>query len=148
MTTTNETAPEKTGGKIFNPVDLSDHNSLPDLSTAKEIDVDLLSDYWTPENIGETKRVFFVGIETRTKIDKETGEVEELDHVIFFEKTEEGIKTITNASAVLVQAFSTGTIPQGTPVSIQYIGKKKNKNNAFQHDAWRVKPLVLEIKTK
>lgn len=144
MTELSKTEGKNTG--LYSPVDLNNHENLPDLETAKEIDVDLLSDYWTPEKPGETKRVFFAGVERRTKVDADTGEVDELDHCVFFEKTPDGIKAISNASSRLVQLFSTGTIPNGTPVSIQYLGKKKNKNNSFSHDDWRVKPLVLQIK--
>lgn len=135
-----------TENSVFDPVDLSNKSNIVDLySDAEEVDVDLTVEYWTPDIPGETKRLYFAGIEHRQQVNQETGETDDLQVVRFFEKTKDGIVSLCNASRRLVGVFFANKIPVGTPVSVEYLGKKKNKTNAFKSDAWRVKPLTLKV---
>jgi hypothetical protein len=124
---------------------------LPDLSGATMMPIDLMSDYWTPENMGESKRVFFVKLAQSPVRDINDPDVTHmLGCAYFLERTEKGeIKQIRNGSKRLVGALETaidqGQISQGTPLLITYLGKKNNKTNSFKSDAWSIKPLTLSL---
>ena len=130
-------------------VDLS--QNLPDLSKANELPVDLSGNYWTPETVGETKRLFFVEIKPQKVLSANgTGELIDLDCAVFLEQNEDGaIATLTNGSRRLVGVLETyveaGQIKQGTPLQITYNGKKRNKSTAFSSDNWSIKPLIIQI---
>jgi hypothetical protein len=126
-------------------VDVTNGN-LPDLTDAKEFPLDLMSDYWTPETRGESKRVFFDSVRNRKVIDQQSGEIIELPCAFFYEKKGEDVKTISNGSKRLVGIFEGGDFERGTPFLITYLGKKKNATNGFQSDTWSVKPLIITIK--
>ena len=124
---------------------------LPDLSAAIEEPIELGYLYWTPINVGESKRGVVIGIENAfyDRVDDKTGEVTELELpcVIFAEQKTNGtwIK-ISNGSkrlvAVIEQAIKTGSIiPGQTPLQLKYMGKKKNSTNGFSSDTFEVKPL-------
>jgi len=130
---------------LLNPVDFNE--DLPDLDEAAEIPFDLMSDYWTPENRGETKRVFFDCLQMRQVLDQATGEVIDLLSAYFYEKVDGQIKRISNGSKRLVGIFEGGAIKQGTPLQITYLGKKKNATNQFHSDMWSVKPLLIKVKS-
>lgn len=131
-------------------VDLS--KNLPDLSEANELPVDLSGNYWTPESVGETKRLFFVEIKPQKVLSaNNTGELIDLDCAVFLEQSANGsVSTLVNGSrrlvGVLEQYVDGGFIKQGTPLQITYNGKKRNKSNAFSSDNWSIKPLVIQIK--
>jgi len=121
--------------------------NLPDLSKMEPAPTELLGEYWSPspENIGETKRVFFSGFTTQTVIEPATGEERELDVVLFLEKQGNTYRTIRNGSARLVGVFSqfaTQLVP-GQPFEITYLGKKKT-NTGKLADNWKVTPLILK----
>lgn len=132
-------------GMTTQVVDITKGN-LPDLNQAQEFPVDLMSDYWTPENPGETKRVYFDKIANRDVLDQESGEVIQLECAYFLEQTEDGVKTISNGSKRLVGALENYDIQRGTPLQITYRGKKRNRTNQFQSDNWSIKILTLNIK--
>lgn len=119
------------------------NGSLPDLSKAEEIKVDLMADYWTPELEGESKRVFFSHIAPRQVLDQQSGEVIELECAHFIEQTKDGLKTISNGAKRLVGALENCNIKQGTPLLLTFLGKKKNSTNNFKSDMWSVKLLKI-----
>jgi len=122
----------------------TDINSLPDLSKAKAMPVDLMSDYWTPKKEGEKKRVFFKEVKDRDVIDKQSGEVYQLPCAFFYERQEDGTnKVICNGSKRLVGVFEDGKIQELTPIEITYKGKQHNTTNSFTSDSWSVKPLTI-----
>lgn len=128
------------------PVDLNGGN-LPDLDAAEEVPLDLMSNYWSPNLPGETKRVFFDCIRIRQIQDNANPEVLiDLPCAFFFEKIKGEVKTISNGSKRLVAAIETNGITRGTPLVITYIGKKRNATNSFSSDDWSIRPLVLNIK--
>lgn len=123
--------------------------NLPNLHEAQEVPVEFTSEYWTPEQNGETKLGFFQKIETSTYTDDETGESVELPCIILIEQQKDGsLKTIRNGSKRLVAAIEDALkkerVLPGMPLKITYKGKSKNKNNAFHSDTWSVKPLKIQ----
>lgn len=129
--------------------------AIPNLENAVEDVISVGSEYWTPENMGESKRGFVLGIEVQrherqSEDTKNTGEVDmiELPCVVFAEQTSDGFKQYSNGSKRLVAMISdgvtSGRIKYGeTPIQIKYAGKKKNKTNAFKSDAWDVRVLIV-----
>lgn len=127
-------------------VDLN-QGDLPDLDDADVIPLDMASNYWSPVNVGENKRVYFDKIEVMQVQDNNDKEVViDLPCVFMFEKTKGDVKTFQNGSKRLVAIFERSHIERGTPVIITYLGKKKNSTNSFLSDDWSVKPLLLKIK--
>lgn len=133
---------------VAKPFDLN--GTLPNLHTqAKEVSIDLSSSYWTPEKEGEQMRGFYQRIENSTYTNERSGEVIELPCVIFIAQNKQGeVSTIRNGSKRLVAAIedavSEGRIVPGMPLLITYLGKEKNKTNAYMSDRWSVKPLIVE----
>ena len=119
--------------------------SLPDLNKAEVAPTELLGEYWTPENPGETKRVFFAGFGTQSVIEQSTGEERDLDIVKFIEKQGDNFRTIRNGSARLVGAFTqfAKELKVGQPFEITYLGKKKTNTGKFA-DSWSVRPLIIK----
>lgn len=124
-------------------VDLN--GQLPDLASAETFPFDLMADYWTPETLGESKRVFFDKIDTRQVVDQETQEILDLECAFFLEVVDGNAKTISNGSKRLVGALEAYGIQKGTPLLITYMGKKKNRTNSRQSDNWSIKPLKINI---
>lgn len=120
-----------------------ENGDIPDLEEAEEYPVDLLSEYWTPEKAGENKKMYFAKIESRSAIG-DNEEIKELKTAYFIEKKNGVSKSISNASRRLVGALEDANIKSGMAISITYLGKQKNKTNAFQSDNWSVKPLMLK----
>lgn len=128
-------------------VDLS-KGVLPGLDDAQELPFDMAGDYWTPEESGESKNVYFVEIKTQKVLSANgTGELIDLDCAVFIELKEGIAHTILNGSRRLVgtleQLIATNRVKQGMPLKITYMGKKKNKSNSFSSDNWSIKPLVI-----
>ena len=119
-------------------------SELPDLAKAEVAPAELLGDYWTPENVGESKRVFYLGLDEQSVIEPATGEDRPLRIVKFLEKQGDDIRTIRNGSARLVGLFEqfSANIQVGSPFLITYLGKKKTNTGKFA-DNWSVKPLIV-----
>ncbi|MBV7531320.1 hypothetical protein [Chitinophaga sp. sic0106] len=129
------------------PVQVFDiSNAIEDLSTADVLPFDLMSDYWSPSEIGESKRVYFDSIKQRMGKDMQSDAPVELSCAFFYEKTEDGAQTIVNGSKRLVGLIEALQIQRGTALLITYMGKKKNATNNFMSDQWSVRPLILKIK--
>lgn len=125
---------------------LADLSKLPDLSKAEVAPTELLGEYWTPSEIGETKRVFFAGFSSQSVIEQATGEERDLDIVQFIEKQADGsFRTLRNGSARLVGVFSqfAKELTPGNAFEITYLGKKKTNTGKFA-DSWSVKPLIIK----
>lgn len=125
---------------------LADLSQLPDLSKAEVAPTELLGEYWTPSEVGETKRVFFAGFASQNVIEQATGEERDLDIVQFIERQADGtFRTLRNGSARLVGVFSqfAKELAPGQPFEITYLGKKKT-NTGKSADSWSVKPLIIK----
>lgn len=124
---------------VFDPVKV---NSLPDLNKDMQVSpVSDVSEYWTPEDKGEQKRVFFDCISTEDVEDTETGEIRTLPSVIMWEQVDGKLRKISNCSARLVGHFKRAMYNAGQPLLITYKGKEKNKNNQYSSDTWDVNKL-------
>lgn len=134
-------------GLALVPVDLN-QEFIPDLDEATIVPLELGSSYWTPQDRGEFKRVYFDCIKN---VDYQSTKPGEEDVVIplltafFYESKNKEIKNFSNASKRLIGILENNHIERGTPVLITYLGKKKNTTNEFKSDDWSVKPLMLKI---
>ena len=123
-----------------------DFRNLPDLTQAEAEPVELSGEYWTPEKEGETRRLFFVGLNVENVVDMESGETRELLVAQFAENVNGNLRAIRNGSRRLVGIFEAfaASIKPGDPFEITYLGKKKNASNSFRSDNWSVKRLILK----
>lgn len=129
-----------------NAVAVVDFNKLPDLSQAEPEALELSSEYWTPENPGEKKRVFFVDFAKEMVLEPGTGEERELVVVRFAENAGGTLRGIRNGSSRLVGIFQQfiAEIRPGDAFEITYLGKKRNKTNSFTSDNWKVTRLIVK----
>jgi len=140
-----ETKPAYTG-QTFDLT--SSVTNLPDLSLAAEMPLDLSSEYWTPEKVGESKRVFFDKIDVTQVLSTfdDSAELIDLECAFFLEQTGTGeVKSIRNASKLLVGALLSNSVKRGTALMITYIGEKKNRKNSYKSASWSIKPLIINI---
>lgn len=121
-----------------------ENGDIPDLEAAEELNIDLMDDYWSPLEVGESKRVFFQKIDTRKVLDQQTGEVIDLECAFFTEKDSKtnSYRTISNGSKRLVGSLMASGIQRGMPLKITYRGKKKTQGGN-SCDTWSVKPLIV-----
>jgi hypothetical protein len=148
------TAVEKSNGivkheqvtSLIHVADLT--RETPNLDEATPLPFDLMADYWTPQNPGESKRVFFDRVDLRSVKDMNSEETIELECAFFIEKVNNEAKSISNGSRRLVGAIQSLGILRGSALLITYLGKKKNKSNNFMSDAWSIKPLVINVSAK
>lgn len=119
---------------------------LPDLSKATAAPLPINGEYWTPEKVGEKRRMFFKELRTEQVIDQQSGQEVDL-LVAYFVYPVDGTNTIVRqAGARLTSVFANfvnaGTIKPGMAFEITYNGKQKNKNNSFMSDTWSIVPLA------
>lgn len=125
-------------------VDLQTMTEMPDLEAGNVMLLDLSSEYWSPLNSGEAKRLLFVKIDhTQVQDINDPNLILNLPCAFFLEKDKTGIKQIRNGSKRLVAALE--NVPSGMPLLITYKGKIQNKNNAFKSDNWSVKPIMIKL---
>lgn len=125
---------------VFDPTS----GTIPDLGKAEASPISDVSEYWTPEEIGETKRVFFDCMAIEDVEDPETGEVRKLPAVILWEQKDGELRKVSNSSARLVGHFNRSNYINGTPLQITYKGKERNKNNSYSSDTWDVHRLIIK----
>lgn len=147
MSTTNNSNVAVASSTTTNGLSVVDLNGgqLPDLTEATAFPFDLMADYWTPETMGENKRLFFDKIASRLVLDQQSGDTIELECAFFIEVIDGEAKTISNGSKRLVGAIETNDIQRGTPLLVTYLGKKRNRTNQFQSDNWSIKLLQISI---
>lgn len=126
------------------PLELENISALHEAEAAP---FDLMSDYWSPMDKGEQRRVLFDRIQEMAVVDQTTGEIVEMPCAFFFyqEIPTGPIKQIRNGSKRLVGAIQAFNIPRLTPLLIKYLGKIKNKNNANLSDNWSITPLRVNV---
>lgn len=115
---------------------------LPSLETAKVAPISMNSEYWTPEKVGEKRRLFFLDLRVEAVIDAQSGETVDLT-VLYFVDSNKNV--IRQASRRLVGVFENriNSLRPGMAFEIEYLGKKKNATNSFQSDHWSVYELYL-----
>jgi hypothetical protein len=136
-----EIAKQENNGIQIKTVNVNELSTL-NLESAAVMPVDLMSDYWTPETVGESKRVVFTKVEPVSTIDQQSGEVIELECAFFVTPVDGKLQSIRNGSKKLVSAVQ--NLPANTPLLITYKGKVKNKSNGFKSDDWSIQPLILQ----
>ena len=138
----NEIAKKQDGnnGMEIKTVNMSELSSV-NLDSASVMPIDLMADYWTPENVGEAKRCIFTKVENVSTIDQQSGEMIELECAFFVTPVDGKLQSIRNGSKKLVSAVQ--NLPANTPLLITYKGKVKNKSNGFKSDNWSVQPLII-----
>lgn len=143
----NDQLPAVKHDAAMQPLDLE---NIGDLNTAEAAPIDLMSDYWSPIDKGETRRVLFDRIQPMGVVDQSTGEYVEMDCAFFFYQETPGgpIKQIRNGSKRLVGTLQSYNILPRTPLQIKYLGKIKNKNNANLSDNWSIIPLRVNVSPK
>jgi hypothetical protein len=149
-----ENAPSLPGRFTQEQIDgsgLNESAELANLEPAKPSNIPVSTEYWSPENEGESKRGWIAGIEDREIADMETGELKMLPCILLVEQLPGGkLQRIIQASAVLVgnvrDAIKSGEIIPAstlTPVQITYTGTKKNRSNPKLSKRWEI--LTLKI---
>jgi len=121
------------------------------LGSAEVVPLPISTEYWSPENTGDMKRVYVAGIQPADIVDPQTGEAKNLEAVYLLEVTEEGkVNKLLSASRVLVgniaDAIRRNQIVPGTsltPVQITYLGQTKNRSNSKMSKRWEILPLVV-----
>lgn len=117
---------------------------LPNLSQAKLNPVNIIAEYWTPKLIGETKRMYFVGIREEKCKSFNSDELVDVECASFIEMND-GIKSLVrNASRRLLSAIENNDIQQGTPLEITYLGEVQNAKNSLKGASWSIKPLIIQ----
>lgn len=120
---------------------------MPDLERMEVASVDMSSEYWSPDEVGEKRRMIFWEVRSCPSLDFQSGEMVELESAIFVQKIGETVKSIRNASRLLVAVFEHGNVTQGTAVEITYLGKKKAKRSGNMCDQWSVVLLQERVGT-
>lgn len=117
--------------------------NLPSLEKAQMAPLAMNSEYWTPEKIGEKRRLFFYDLRVEQVIDAQSGETVDLS-VLYFVDSNKNV--IRQASRRLVGVFENriNSLRPGMAFEIEYLGKKKNATNSFQSDHWSVYELYLK----
>ena len=141
----------------FTPEQIAESNldtqsTLPDLAKAEKHFVPINIEYWTPEKEGEEKLVYIHSVGNHEIPDMETGEIKVLECVLLLEHIDGVIRRYQQAGRVLVgnikDAIQRGEIVPGTaltPISIKYLGQKKNKSNSKMSNRWEIIPLVQNV---
>ena len=114
------------------------------LAEAQPLPMNLSTEYWTPIEKGETRRLYFTELRQEESTDMQSGEPIDITVAYFIDSTGGSNKIIRNASKRLVSVIEMFNVKAGTPLEICYNGKEKNKNNAFSSDTWSVHPLMLK----
>ncbi len=122
----------------------SDISQITDLSTYKTAGLNLSATYWSPANVGDTKRLLFMEIKSIQHPNEETAEAKELPTAVFVDPYTKEV--IHQGSARLVAIFQRENTKPLTPVQITYRGKVKNSTNQFSSDAWEVYYLTQSAK--
>jgi hypothetical protein len=114
----------------------TDISKVSNLDTAKPVGLNLSASYWSPSNVGETKRLYFIEIKTIMHVNDDTGEAKDLPTAVFVDPSTKEV--IHQGSARLVAIFQRENVPPLTAFQITYKGKVKNSTNQFSSDAWEV----------
>ncbi len=120
-------------------------SSVDNLDTYEPTGLELAPSYWTPQEPGETRRAFFMGITTRAFPDQnEPDQHVELPCAMFCSKVNGVVQVFANASKRLLGVMESQE--EGKPFQITYVGKKQNSTNQKESDGWSIIPLKAKDK--
>ena len=113
-------------------------DGLPKLSDMEIASADMSAEYWTPTDDGETRRAFFVGIQSRDMpAHDDPKKLVTLPAAVFVSEDDNGTRsTWCNASVRLRSIMDQDK--SGTPLQITYKGTKKNRTNGNRSAQWSV----------
>lgn len=114
---------------------------IDQLDKMEAMDIELMSDYWTPQATGEKKKLLFSHFGNSQAVDQQSNEVIDLFCAYFWESYNGSKRLIRNGSKRLVGTLQGYNPPRFWACEITYKGKKKNATNQFSSDEWSVKPL-------
>lgn len=122
--------------------ELQSLNLSPDINMLEPVGIDLIMDYWNPDRIGESKKVYFYGFKVLDMPDRNTGELKPLECAILIEKDpESGWTSVSNGAVRLVSALKRAKIQPREAIQITYRGKQQNKTNQNSSDTWSIHKL-------
>ena len=112
---------------------------MPDLSKAQPAPLEISSEYWSPKEKGEKRRMFFMELRSEKSIDEQSGQ--DIDLLVDGRK-----RVVRQASRRLTAVFENfqKTIRPGMAFEITYLGKERNATNSFMSDRWAIVPLKVE----
>ena len=132
--------------------DIGNQTSLPSLVDAPKHFIPLSIEYWSPQAEGEEKLVYVAGVSFHDVPDMETSEIRSVECVLLLEQQGDTLCRFISASRVLVgnikDAIMRGDIlPMTTltPVSITFMGQKKNRSNAKLSNRWKIVPIIVGV---
>jgi len=126
---------------ILDPTRILEH----DLDKAEVLPVNQIPEYWTPDPAGEAKVLLFIGVRSQELQDINDPEKTVTKDCAFFlepNMEKKSIKVIYNGSTMLVSAAN--FMASNGLYSVKYLGKRRNKNNAFMSDNWEVNPVKIQ----
>ena len=131
---------------------IGNQTDLPALAEAPKHFIPLSVEYWSPQDEGEEKLVYVAGVDFHDVPDMETGEIKSIECVLLLEQQDNTLCRFISASRVLVgnikDAITRGDIiPMTTltPVSITFMGQKKNRSNAKLSNRWKIVPIIVGV---
>lgn len=131
-------------GKVVSNEALELVNGVPRLDDYEPAGVDLCPEYWTPKEVGESRRMLYLGIEERPMPSADDpNKLVNLECVLFVEPGEVA-RVVANGSKRLVGVFEGDKIKVGTPFEITYQGEAENSTNNKKSHSWS----VVELKKK
>lgn len=134
-----------TSALIVQQVNMEDIDLLEE---AEVVPINLSSEYWTPQSIGESKKVMFDRIDIQQTLSLDgSGEIIDLECVFFFVKENGSVKQMCNGSKRLVGSLQNLGAKRGAALEITYTGTKKNKSGPFSSATWDIHPLKLNPKS-
>lgn len=129
---------------------IGNQTALPSLAEAPKHFIPLSVEYWSPQLEGEEKLVYVAGVDYHDVPDMETAEIRAVECVLLLEQQGDTLCRFISASRVLVgnikDAIARGDIiPMTTltPVSITFMGQKKNRSNAKLSNRWKIVPIIV-----
>ena len=124
--------------KRINTLEIIRLDSLPRLSDMVVASADMSAEYWTPINDGETRRAFFVGIQSRDMpAHDDPQKIVALPAAVFVSEDDDGARsTWCNASVRLRSILENVTPP--IALQITYKGMRKNRTNNNNSAQWSV----------
>jgi hypothetical protein len=143
--TEGETKPAVQNNGMVQTIDISGGNIAEiekQLEASEAAPFELTDGYWTPEKLGESKKVLLKEIKSM-KFLAQTGEEVELETACLVEIKDGVAKNITNAGWRLVKSLK--NFNPGSAFLITYLGKRKNSQNQNMSDDWSIKPLMIKM---
>ncbi len=119
---------------------------MPDLNQAQPAPLEITSEYWSPKEKYEKRRMFFMDLRSEKSIDEQSGQDVDLLVAYFVESVDGRKRVVRQASRRLTAVFENfqKTIRPGMAFEITYLGKERNATNSFMSDRWAVVPLKIE----